>query len=427
MATMEALWVTSQIVDMIWIGRLGSSAIAGAGVANIVLFLLMSMDYGLIVGVRAMIARRVGAEDMAGANFIAGQAFVLCTVWGAFITVAGLCLAGPIMRLSGVAPAVAAIGTSYLHVMFGGWVSLEVLVMGLYVIQASGDAITPMKIELCIRMVHVTLCPFLVLGVWVFPRMGVAGAALSNVVSQLLGAFVGLWILFKGRSRLGLVLRDFRASPRTMWQILKIGVPALIMSFQASFGSLALTWFVIPFGTLAIAAHSLASRIDVFLYMPGAGLGSGAGVLVGQNLGARQPERAERCGWLAAGFGEALMIGFSVSIMIWAEGIVAVFTSDPGLISLSAVFLRIATAGYLVLALVSVLQSSIAGAGDTVPNMVISLGMIWLIQLPLAFLLPHFTGLGVYGVRWAIVASTVAGTIAYVAYFKLGKWKVKRV
>jgi Na+-driven multidrug efflux pump len=212
-----------------------------------------------------------------------------------------------------------------------------------------------------------------------------------------------------------------------MRDILRIGVPALIMSLQRSFGSLALTWFVIPFGTLAIAAHSLASRIDVFLYMPGAGLGSGAGVLVGQNLGAHQPERAERCVWLAVGFGEALMIGFSMSIMLWAEAIVAVFTSDPGLISLSAVFLRIATAGYLVLALVSVLQASIAGAGDTVPNMIISLGMIWLIQLPLAFLLPHFTGLGVYGVRWAIVASTVAGTVAYVAYFKLGKWKVKRV
>jgi putative MATE family efflux protein len=427
MVAMETLYVVSQIVDMIWVGRLGSASIAGVGFANIVLLLIMSMDFGLIVGVRAMIARYVGANDMEAANCIGGQAYVLATLWGALITVAGMWLAEPIMRMSGVAPDVVAIGAEYLRVMFAGWIGMEVLVMGLYVIQASGDTMTPMMIELCIRILHVALCPFLVLGLWIFPELGVRGAALSNVVSQVLGAILGLWVLFRGRTRLNLTMADFRAKPATMWRILKIGIPVLIMSLQRSFGNLALTWFIIPFGTLAIAAHSLASRVDMFLYMPGVGLGSGAGVLVGQNLGARQPERAERGAWIAVGFVEVFLVCCSVAILLWSEGIMSIFTSDPKLISLSAIFLRIATAGYLVLALVTVLQSSIAGAGDTVPNMIISIAMIWAVQLPLAFVLPKVTDLGVYGIRWAIVASTFAGTAAYVVYFRLGRWKTKKV
>jgi putative MATE family efflux protein len=427
MMMMETLYVVSQIVDMIWIGRLGSSAIAGVGVASIVLLLVMSMDFGLIVGVRALVARHVGADDIAGANYIAGQAFILSIIWGALITGAGILLAEPIIRMFGVESQVVKEGTAYLRIMFAGWVALEVLVMGLYVIQSSGDTMTPLKIEFSIRVLHVTLCPFLVKGLWVFPQLGVSGAALSNVISQILGAGLGLWLLFRGHTRLRLTLRDFRFNLDIIWRILKIGVPALVMTLQRSLGDLALTWFIVPFGTLAVAAHSLASRVDMLLFMPGTGLGSGAGVLVGQNLGAHQPERAERGAWLAVGFVEVFLVACSIVILLWAEKIMGIFTTEPSLIHLGSIFLRIATASYLVLALVLVLQSCIAGAGDTVPNMIISIGMIWAVQLPLAFLLPHITHLGVFGVRWAIVASTFAGTIAYVTYFRLGRWKTKKV
>jgi putative MATE family efflux protein len=427
MMLMETLYVVSQIVDMIWIGGLGSFAIAGVGVANIILLLVMSMDIGLVVGVRAMVARHVGAGDIAGANYIAGQAFILSVIWGALITGAGILLAGPIIRMFGVESQVATEGIAYLRIMFAGWVTMEVLVMGLYVIQSSGDTMTPLKIEFSIRVIHVTLCPFLVKGLWVFPQLGVRGAALSNVISQILGAGLGLWLLFRGHTRLRLNLKHFRFSPSIIWRILKIGVPALVMSLQRSLGDLALTWLIVPFGTLAVAAHSLASRVDMFLLLPGMGLGSGAGVLVGQNLGAHQPERAERGAWFAVGFVEAFMVTCSIVILLWAESIIGIFTTEASLIRLGSIFLRIATGSYLVLALVSVLQSCIAGAGDTIPNMIINVGMIWVVQLPLAFLLSRTTDLGVFGVRGAIVASTFTGTIAYVTYFRLGRWKTKKV
>lgn len=427
MVLMETLFVTSQVADMIWVGKLGSSAIAGVGIANIVLMLVMSMDMGIIVGVRAMVARYVGVGDLEGANRIAGQAFILSTTWGILITVIGLSLTKPIMSLFGMEAEVVAQGMSYMRVMFAGWVAMDILVMGLYVIQSSGDTKTPLMIESLIRIVHVTLCPFLVLGLWMFPRLGVTGAALANVLSQCLGVGLVFWLLLGGHTRLRLALRDFHPTPSIMWRILKIGIPALIMNLQRSLGNFMLTWFIAPFGTLAVAAHSIAARVEMFLFLPGLGFGMGAGVLVGQNLGAGQPERAEKNGWLALAFLEACMAVCSAAIFLWSENIMGIFTTDTELVALGSIFLKIATAGYLVIAFVSVLQSCIAGAGDTIPTMLVSIGMIWIVQLPLAFLLPRYTSLGVYGLRWAIVANIFAGAIAYTTYFKLGRWKAKKV
>jgi Na+-driven multidrug efflux pump len=157
------------------------------------------------------------------------------------------------------------------------------------------------------------------------------------------------------------------------------------------------------------------------------GFGQGAGVLVGQNLGAGQPERAEKSAWMALGILEAVMLVFSGAILLWAENIIGIFTTDPSLIEIGATFIRIASAAFAIIGFVSVLQSCIAGAGDTVPNMLISIFMIWVIQMPLAFILPKITDLGVLGVRWAIVGGTATGVIAYIIYFKLGRWKLKKV
>ena len=427
MVVMESLFVISQIVDMIWVGKLGSSSIAGVGIVNIFIMLVMAVDIGLILGARAMIARYVGAGDIRGASNIAGQSIVLGVIWGALMTAIGVILAGPILSLFGVEAEVIAEGKAYMRVMFAGWVSLEVLVAGLYAVQSSGDTLKPMMIEIVIRSVHVTLCPFLVLGWWVFPSLGVSGAALSNVISQCLGVVIVLSILFSGGTRLRLALRDFRPVPNILWRILKIGIPALIMHLQKSLGDLVLTWIIVPFGTLAVAAHSLAFRVEMFLFAICIGLGGGAGVLVGQNLGAGQPKQAERNGWLAVGFVEAIMVACSTVILLWAENIIGIFTTEPGLIEIGSIFLRIATAAYLMGAIAYILQHCIAGAGDTLPAMVVSIAMIWMVQLPLAFLLPKVANLDVYGVRWAIVGGTFAGAIFYITYFVLGRWKAKKV
>ena len=412
---------------MIWVGKLGPTAIAGVGIANIIIMIVMAMDIGIIVGVRALVARHVGAGDLQGANHVAGQALILSIAWGALMMIIGLSLAKPVIGLFGIEPDVVTQGMAYMRIMFIGWVAMDVMIMALYIIQSSGDTITPMMVEGFIRIIHVILCPFLVLGWWIFPHMGVGGAALSNVVTQALGVIIGLWLLFGGRTRLRLTRKDFHLDLGIIWRILRIGIPALVMNIQRSFGTFFLTWLIAPFGTVAVAAHSLVTRIQMFIFLPGMALGMGAGVLVGQNLGSGQPERAARSTWLAVGLVEAFMIFCSVVLLLWAENVVGIFTTDVELVEMCSVFVRIAAAGFVVMGFVSVLQNCLAGAGDTVPNMIISMAIIWILQLPVAFLLSKYTSLGVYGVRWAMVVSTVSGAIAYVVYFRLGRWKTKRV
>jgi putative MATE family efflux protein len=427
MIVMETLFVISQVVDMIWIGRLGSAAVAGAGVANIIIMLINSGDFGIIAGVRAMISRHIGAGDFPSAKKVAAHAFIIGVAWGLLVTLLGNLFAPQLIGMFGLDADVMAEGVAYFRVMVSGWVAMEILLMGLYVIQSCGDTLNPMKLELTIRIVHITLCPFLVLGIGFFPHLGVAGAALSNLISQVLGGCIALWFLFGGHTRIKLARHDFQFSLGLAVRILRIGIPALIMNLQRSFGNLVLTWFFAPFGTNAIAAHSIASRVEMFIYMPSMALGSGAGVLVGQNLGAKKPERAEKGAWLAMGIVEAFMTFCGILLLIFANQIVSLFATDPQLIKVGADFLRIAVAGYVMMALTTVLQNCIASAGDTVPNMIISIVAVWAVQIPLAWALPHYTTVGVYGIRWGMVFATFFTSLATFFYFRTGRWKNRRV
>jgi len=222
-------------------------------------------------------------------------------------------------------------------------------------------------------------------------------------------------------------MRDFYPDFKIIWRILKIGIPGSIMGLGKAFGDLILTWFMIPFGTLAVAAHNSIYRIESFINAPGMGFGHGAGVLVGQNLGAGQPRQAARSGWVAMGLVVGFMIICSVVLLVWSESIISFFSIEPDLVKLGSIFLRIAITGYLGMSIIYVMQNCISGSGDTLPPMLITLAMLWMVQLPLAFLLSRFTSLGVYGVRWAIVISFIVGAIAYITYFWGGRWKNLKV
>ena len=331
------------------------------------------------------------------------------------------------LNLFGLEDEVVAIGTTYLRILFlsqipwASWLLISAAMRG------SGDTVTPMKLQVFQKSIHLALSPFLIFGWWVFPRLGVSGAAVANVIEYTSGVALSLWVFFSGRTRLQLSFNNFRIDYNIIWRLVKIGIPASIMGVQRALGNLILSGFVAYFGTLAVAAHSIVQRLEMFLFLPGQALGITAGVLVGQNLGARQPERAERGGWLAVSLAEGFLLTCSVAILLWAENIVGIFNTEPAMVELTSTFLRIAVVSYLVMGLVSTLQQCISGAGDTFIPMVVSLVMAWVVLLPLAFVLPRVTNLGVYGIRWAMVASIVVGAIAYAIYFRLGRWKHKRV
>jgi len=182
-----------------------------------------------------------------------------------------------------------------------------------------------------------------------------------------------------------------------------------------------------PFGTFAVAAHAVVQRTEGFLFMPSMAFGMSSGVLVGQNLGAHQPERAQKSAWLAVGLVEGILITISIIMLFWAEGVVRIFSTEPELVALASTFIRIACAGYVVMGFMASLMNALSGAGDTLPPMLVSLVIVWVVQLPLAFLLPQVTDLGVYGIRWAMVAGMVSGAVAFLIYFRTGRWKRKRV
>jgi putative MATE family efflux protein len=233
-------------------------------------------------------------------------------------------------------------------------------------------------------------------------------------------------MLMSGRSRLRMSFREFRFDPAVIWRLIRIGIPASVMGLQFQFGQLVMTSFVVPFGTDAVAAHTLCQRIDMTLNMPLMGLGASAGVLVGQNLGAHQPQRAEKSGWTALGLSEAVLVVIAVLILLFPQVVISIFSSDAGLMAIADNYVRIAAVGYMLASFSMVLQSCISGAGDTLPPMVIGLIIVWAIQVPAAIYLTH-TSLGVYGVRWAVVAGAVLSTAAYTIYFKMGRWKQKRI
>jgi len=414
-------------IDMIWVGKLGSAPIAGVGIAGIAVMAVSSIRMGLSTGTRAMIARFIGAGDFRGANHVAQQAFVISGAFSIFLALIGILLSETIMTLMGVEPEVVTEGATYMRIMFVGSLSMSFRFMTDGIMQASGDSVTPMKIAIFFRIFHIVLCPFLIFGWWIFPRLDVSGAALTNVISQSVGLGISFWVLFSGRSRLRPTLKQFRLDGDIIWRVVKIGIPSSVMGTSRSFGHLLLIRLLVPFGTIALAAHTLVQRIEMLMFMPCFGVGMAASVLTGQNLGANQPERAEKGGWQAFGLVETFIVICCLLIMFFAENIVRVFNTEPGVVEITSVFLRIATVSFLVIGFEAALGFSISGAGDTLPPMLITLISFWAVQIPLAWFLPQVGNLGVLGVRWAIAIGLVAAAIAYFVYFKMGRWKYKLV
>ncbi|MFC2007346.1 MATE family efflux transporter [Chloroflexota bacterium] len=423
----DGLRMIGPTVDLIWVGKLGADSIAGVGISAMAVHAVMSGRTGIGAGIRAMIARFMGAGDTKSANLVVQQAFVISAAYAIVMAIIGILFAEPILSIFGVEAEVVAEGAAYMRVAFIGSATMSFLAMVESIMQASGDSVTPMRISIFYRLFHVGLVPFLIFGWWVFPRMGVSGAALTSVIANGLAMVIGLWILFTGRSRLRLTLENFSLDLNIIWRIIKIGIPAAIQMAERSFGQMLIVWFMSPFGTNAVAAHTMIQRIIMFITNISMGFGRGAAVLVGQNLGAQQPERAEKSAWLAVGFAECVMMTFCLVILLAPGGIIRIFNSEPGLVGMATVFLRIGIISYLAFSIDLVIMQCLAGAGDTLPAMVITLMSSWVVLMPLAYFLPRVTDLGVYGVRWAMVIAIVAGAVAYVVYFRLGRWKYKKV
>ncbi len=428
MTVSSTLMTLGPFIDAIWIGRLGSAPMAGVMMSGTIVMLINSLIFGIFTGLQAIIARSVGAGDDAQANHASQQAFVIGAALSLFLALIGMFFAESILSLWKLEPDVIEFGAIYLRIELIGTFTMSFASLAQRIMQASGDAKTPMKISFGTRAFNIILSPFLIFGWWgIFPAMGVRGAALAAIIAQGVFAAISIWIIFSGKTRLRITLRNFSFDWSMIWRIVKIGIPASLGGIHMNVGSIVFMWFIAPFGTLAIAGHMLVSRIDMLILMPAMGLGAAAGILAAQNLGALQPRRAEKTAWTAVGIFTGLMFIFTIAVLIWADYIVRLFNAEPDLVTMAGNFLKIQTVSYMFNGLMMVMMSVMNSVGDTLIAFIVDLVTMWGIRVPLAVILPHVAGLGVYGIRWALVADTVSSSIIFIIYFRSGRWKHKKV
>ena len=423
----QSLNMIGPTIDMIWVGKLGPTSMAAVGISGMVVMFVMSLLMGLSMGARALVARAIGRKDMDDAVNTARQSFVLTSVLSLTLTVLGIVFAKALLQLMGVEDDVLVQGTDYLRVMFTAAIIMAFWMLTEGIMQAAGDSITPMKINIIAKSIHVVLCPILIVGWHFIPGYGVIGAGITNVITQLIALAIGLHILLRGNSRIRLSFKNMALDLGTMKRIVRIGIPSTIMSAQRHLSHLVMMSVIVGFGTMAVAAHTLLQRVESVIFMFGVGMGMASGVLGGQNLGAKQPDRAAKGGVMACMSAEVVVIACCIVVLAWPEMIIGIFNSDPALEEIAVTFMYIGAAGFLMMGVIPVFVLFLSGVGDTMPPMIIELLSIWLVMLPLAVLLPKFTGLGVNGVRWAISISMVLEAAAYLVYFKTGKWKYKRI
>jgi putative MATE family efflux protein len=414
-------------IDMVWVGKLGTISLAAVGLSAQVVMVIQALMMGLFTSLRAMVARRIGERDDASANHAFQQAFMVGVAFSILTAVIGIFFSRQIISLFGADPEVINAAVPYNRIQFVGMITMTARMISDATMQSSGDTMNSMRVGIIFRILHMIFCPFWVFGLWIFPKMGVSGAALMDVIAQGIGGSLSLWLLMSGRSRVHITMKGFNIDPRNIWLQLKIGVPSSINQMLRSFVSLAVVKFIVPFGTASIAAHSLGQRIEGFLDVGASAVGNAAGALAGQNLGARKPDRAAKSGWLAVGLATGVMVIISIVILIWAENIVSLFDSDPELVKIASTFLRIAIVSFMSMGPASVLTTCLNQVGDTMIPLVVSFVTMWGMQLPLAYFLPKIGNMGVFGVRWAMAIALAMRAFAYLVYFRTDRWKHRRV
>ncbi len=430
--------------DLIWAGRgFGTRAIAGLGAAQQWSQVVMTARMGLDTSSRAMIARAVGAGDLATANHVAVQSFTLSSAISIVAALLGVAFTEFLLRLLGVSDGVIAQGANYMRWQFVASATMAFFMMGGSVLQAAGDTLTPMKAQVVTRIIHLVLSPLLMFGLWVFPNWGLAGAAIANAISQLFGAGMNFYALFAGSSRLHLSLRGFYLDWPLLGRMARIGAPASVTGMERALAQLILVGLVTPFGDVALAAYSLTSRVQMIANLGSMGVGQAAGIMVGQNLGASKPERARSAVLWSITYTMAMKAVVLGLIVAFPAFFLSMFSHDKDLIATSTTWLYIQAVGFFAMGASMVFMQSFNTAGDTMVPMLVTLISMWGVQQPLAIMLsgaaadwtvfgwhvpvPTLVNLGQYGIAWAIVIAIAARLLIYVPYFIWGPWMKKEI
>jgi putative MATE family efflux protein len=415
------------VVDMFWVGKLGPDAQATVTLTESWLVLIYALCMGLSIGATAVVARRTGEKKPEAAARAAVQAILLGLVFALIVGAIGFALAPQLLTVMGASPSVVAIGTGYARVMLGGCVTVVMLFMLNAVFRGSGDAVIAMRTLWLANIINIVLGPFLVFGWGPFPQMGVMGAAVATTIGRGSGVLFQLYMLFRGNRRIQIRMEHLGLDREAMRSIVKVASSGLLQLMIGMLSWVVLVRVVSGFGSQVVAGYGVAVRVVMFALLPSFGMSNAAATLVGQNLGAGHPERAEQAVWRAAFYNVCFLAAWGLAFVLFAGPIAGLFTDDPVVQMWGSRGLRIVAAGFLFYAYGMVVGQSFNGAGDTRTPTWLNFICFWLLEIPLAWFLSHHTSLGPSGIFIAMTVCFCTLAVLSVILFKRGKWKQVRV
>lgn len=416
------------LVDIFFVSKLGSNAIATVGLTEAMVTLVYSVAIGLSTAATAMVARRIGEKDPQAASHAGAQAILLCLLIAAVMSVAGIVLAPNILRMMGAAPAVVQHGTGFARIMLGGSVIIVLLFLINGIFRGAGNAAIAMRSLWLASGINIILCPALINGWGPLPAMGLPGAAVATTIGRGIGVLYQCWCLFKGSNGIRLKAAHFIANMPIIKGLVKIAWPATFQFIIASGSWIVLARLVAETGgTDASAGYQVAIRNVVFFILPAWGLSNAAATLVGQNLGAQQPDRAEKSVLLTAQYNAIFMGLVTILFVFFATHIIGLFTQEAAIQRVGAQALQIIGVGYIFYGIGMVMMQALNGAGDTKTPTLINFICFWLFQIPLAYWLAKSMGMGPKGAFVAVPVAETFIALATLWMFKRGKWKTVKV
>lgn len=410
------------VVDMFFVGKLGQNAIATVGLTESVVTIIYSVAIGLSTAATAVVARRIGEKNPEAAAHAGAQSIIIAMIATVVLSIAGIVFAADVLRLMGASAEVIKEGTVFTRIMLGGSVAIMLLFLINGIFRGAGDAAMAMKSLWLASIINIILCPIFI------HFYGLKGAAIATVIGRSTGVLYQCYHLFKGNGLLKFHAHHFTWNAKIIRSIINIASPATIQFIIASGSWIILARLVAETGgTTASAGYQIAIRNVVFFILPAWGLSNAAATLVGQNLGAKQTERAEKSVLLTAKYNVFFMSFVTLLFVFFATPIIRLFTQDAAVVAYGARSLQIIGAGYIFYGIGMVMTQALNGAGDTKTPTYINLICFWLFQIPVAYLLAKGFDLKATGAFIAIpLAETMIALVAWY-YFKKGKWKIIQV
>jgi putative MATE family efflux protein len=421
---MESLFA---VVDVFFVSRVSGDAVATVGVTESMLTIVYTVALGLGIGATAVVARRIGEKDPEGAAQAAAQSLALGVIVSIAVGAVGAMNAERLLALMGATPSMIASSLGYTQVMLAGNATVTLLFLINAIFRGAGDPAIAMRMLWIANAINIVLDPCLIFGLGPFPEMGVTGAAVATNIGRGTAVVAQLWMLGSGRSRVHLTRRHLDLVPAVMWNVCRLSGSGFLQILIDTSSWIGLVRVISAFGSDALAGYTIGIRTVAFAILPAWGLSNAAATMVGQALGAGNPDRAEESVWTAGLYNAVVLGAVGAVFVLFAPQIVAIYTTDTAIVPHAIDCLRIVSAGFVLFAYGLVLTQSFNGAGDTWTPTWINLACFWLLQIPLAWLLAIRLEMGPRGVYIAITVAFSTLAVVSGVIFRKGWWRTRKV